>query len=125
MIDLGATIATATAILSTVPAVSELIEKSVSVMRAVRQMKMDEQHMPAVIVTVIEKEKAQLEKLIDEYYGVEDDATLDSKEKKDFKKRIAAKICELLKSIEPIKDRIDGYGTVRKMYCESIPAALA
>ena len=124
MIDIGSTIMLATEAIALAPKVADLFNKSKEVFGELQNLKMEEAEMPPILVKVITNEQKRLNELTDEYYKVASDPTADTIEKKNAQLRIAAKICQLLTSISPLKESISGYDIIKEMYCSSVPEAL-
>lgn len=73
---------------------------------------------------VIEGQRKRLDKLIDDYYKLDNSERYDEKVKDDYRRRIAASTCDLLKSSQPIKDRIPEYDKLVDLFCNSLPSVL-
>lgn len=71
---------------------------------------------------IIDKEQSQLKRIINEYYKYDADSTVDDLERDKHRQRLAARLCRYLSSLEPIKDHINGYATLRQFFCQG-PAA--
>ena len=70
---------------------------------------------------VVDSEVKRLKRLIDDYYSKDQDSKYGALEKDEYRQRIAAQVCSLLKELEPIKDKLPDYDRIRKLYCERFP----
>jgi predicted NUDIX family phosphoesterase len=70
----------------------------------------------------IEKEIKKFKNILDRYHEYDENEGVDEIEKENYRKRIAAQLCKILKILEPKKDVIDDYSDLEKIFCKIIPA---
>ena len=73
---------------------------------------------------VIEGQRQELDRLIDDYYGVSNTGKYDSIELDKHRKRLAVKTCSLLRASAPISDQIPDYDKLIELFCKTLPAEL-
>lgn len=69
----------------------------------------------------VEREKNKFEKIMDKYHEIDENDEYDEIEKDNYRKRIAAQLCKILKLLEKKKDEIEEYETLVEMFCKIIP----
>lgn len=123
-LEIASTIIKAIELLSKVPALATEVKKlgiSVSRLFAARSVSVAT---GSALDTIIERESKRLQDLIDQFFALDDNDRYDELEKDRHRKRVSAQACALLKSADPVKDRIPDYEKLIKFFCESVPSTL-
>jgi len=123
-LEIASTIIKAIELLSKVPALAKALKKlriSVSRLFAARLVSVAT---GSPLDTVIERELKRLRDLIDRFYALDVSDQYDELEKDRHRKRVAARACALLRSADPVKDRIPDYDKLLRFFCESVPNTL-
>jgi hypothetical protein len=71
---------------------------------------------------LVKGQKKRLDKLIEDYHRVDADPKFPEIEKEEYRRRVAAQTCDLLKQSKPIQDEIPDYDSLVEFFCQFIPA---